>query len=49
MRSAYGYELEFINLLILLVEEITLSWPAMAALICLGGPVEDPAYISPIS
>ena len=47
--SAYEYELEFINLLILLVEEITLSWSAMAALICLGGLVEDSSYISPIS
>ena len=47
--SACGYELEFLNLLILLVEEITLSWSAMAALICLGGLVEDPSYISPIS
>ena len=37
VHSAYGYELEFINLLILLVEEITLSWSAMAALICLDG------------
>jgi len=49
VRSAYGYELEFINLLILLVEEITLSWSAMTALICLGGLVEDPSYISPIN
>ena len=35
--SACGYELEFLNLLILLVEEITLSWSAMAALFFLDG------------
>ena len=35
LGSSCGYEL--INLLILLVEEITLSWSAMVALICLGG------------
>ncbi|KAJ8798104.1 hypothetical protein J1605_001595 [Eschrichtius robustus] len=40
---------EYVSLLILLVEQVTLSWSATAALICLGGLQGDPTYISPIS
>lgn len=40
---------EYVSLLILPVEQVTLSWSATVALICLGGLQGNPTYISPIS